>query len=172
MKILAPPSASRDTVAFHLPPMAGSTFRDSMFPWLWTAAVEYGIDPVGMVAQSGKETAWGTFPGNVKDWFYNPAGIKVAHDQLVMDLLATTDANHPLVHQQFQNWWVGAIAHAQHLRAYCNAPVDGLIVDPRYHLVIGRAEVVTWGELGGRWAGSPTYGIEIEDIMHRLAGSP
>jgi len=161
--ILGPASATRDVVLSNLETTV--LFRDVMFPELWAAAEEYGIDPVGMVAQSIKETGGGAFAGRVKPWFYNTAGIKVRHVADVMALLGTGDGDHPLVHQQFPGWRVGAVAHAQHLRAYCNTPVDGMIVDPRYQFVIGRHEAKTWADLGGKWAPSPSYGTEIEAIM-------
>jgi N-acetylmuramoyl-L-alanine amidase len=147
-----------------------------MAPALWAAGMEYGIDPVGMVAQSGKETGWGQYPGAVRDWFYNTAGIKVRYIDRVRALVAgitgvpvdQVSADHPLVHAQFPNWTVGAMAHAQHLRAYAGSQIVGLVVDPRYTLV-GPPYVSTWAGLGGRWAPSATYGTEIEAIMERLA---
>lgn len=165
--IIASPSASKFTVLSNLPLRANPTFANEMVPALWAAALAYGIDPVGMVAQSGKETGWGHFEGRVRPWFRNTAGIKVRHVALVMGLLGTEDGDHPLVHQQFPSWTVGAEAHAQHLRAYAGQPVDGLIVDPRYTLV-SAPFVTTWGELGGRWAPSSSYGTEIEAIMTTL----
>ncbi len=174
--IIGPASALRDTVEGNLPPSATSLFRGQMIPALWEAAVDHGIDPVGMVAQAGKETGWGAYTGNVRAEFYNPAGIKVRHTRMVREIIAaavdvTVDqvsGDHPLVHQQFPNWQVGAVAHAQHLLAYCGAQVDGLIVDPRFTL-IGPPPVTTWAELGGRWAPSETYGFEVEEIMRRLS---
>lgn len=169
MNILGPASALRATVEANLPLGTDSLFPGQLVPELWDAAVTYGIDPVGMVAQSGKETGWGAFPGRVKPWFRNTAGIKVRFDREAMALVPTIDPDHPLVHQQFPSWEVGAVAHAQHLRAYCNLPVTDLIVDPRYELVIGRHDVVRWSDLDGKWAG-PSYGTEIEIVMQRLRG--
>jgi hypothetical protein len=141
-------------------------FRDEMLPELWAAALPYGIDPVGMVAQSGKETGWGTFTGSVSPRFYNTAGIKIRHQDLFPGI---TDGDRPLAHQMFPNWRVGAVAHAQHLVAYTGGTVAGMVVDPRYNLVPA-PRVETWAELGGRWAPSPTYGREVEEIMGRLGG--
>lgn len=166
MKILAPASALRNTVEARLPTAVTTLFRMQMLPELWDAAVEYGVDPVGMVAQSGKETGWGTYTGQVIDRFYNTAGIKVRHQDLFPGI---TDDDKPLAHQMFPNWRVGATAHAQHLVAYAGGSVSGLIVDPRYTLV-GPPFVATWAELGGRWAPSTTYGLEIEAIMRILSG--
>ena len=169
MNILSPTTAPRTTVETNLPVEATVLFRNAMLPELWSAAVEYGVDPVGMVAQAGHETGWGVYAGRVKPWFYNTAGIKVRHVNDVLAILGSDDGDHPLVHQQFPNWQVGAAAHAQHLRAYCNLPVDGPIVDPRYIYVIGRHQAVTWADLGGKWAPAADYGQRIEDIIGRLA---
>jgi N-acetylmuramoyl-L-alanine amidase len=169
MRILAPASALRSTVEARLPAAATSLFRQQMLPELWDAAVTYGIDPVGMVAQSGKETGWGAFGGNVLPEFYNPCGLKVRHPDLFPGI---TDGDRPLAHQLFPNWTVGAHAHAQHLVAYTGGDVSelALIVDPRYTLV-GPPFVETWAGLGGRWAPSVSYGQEIEAIMRILAGT-
>lgn len=169
--ILGPASAPLEVVIGNLPAEATTLFRDLMFPALWAVAEDHNVDPVGVVAQSGKETAWGSFPGRVEPWFYNTAGIKVRDVVEVMRLVPTNDGDHPLVHAQFASWDVGALAHVQHLRAYCDQPVSGLIVDPRYLWVIGRHDCRTWADLGGRWAPSPTYGTEIEAIIRRLRGT-
>jgi len=175
LTILGPVTVSRETVLGNLPPEAEGLFVDDMFPELWQAAEDNGIRPEGMVAQAGKETSWGQYPGKVKPWFYNPAGIKVKHVAEVMALLGTDDQDHPLVHSQFPSWEVGAIAHAQHLREWCGQPVDGLNIDPRAEAVRGllptKGPAVTWADLGGRWAPSPTYGTELEDIIGRLGQS-
>jgi hypothetical protein len=144
-------------------------FTDSIFLEVWQAAEEHGINPVGMVAQALKETG-GDFPGRVKPWFHNTCGLKVRYLSEVMDLLGTSDGDHPLCHQQFPNWQVGACAHAQHLIRYTGGLVEELVVDPRYWLVSG-PPVTTWAELGGHWAPSQTYGQEIEALMSRLAGN-
>jgi hypothetical protein len=157
-------TAPQSLVLSNLPDETHPRFVDEMFPALWASALEYGIDPVGMVAQSGKETGWGNYTGKVLPGFYNTAGIKIRHQNMFPGI---TDGDKPLAHQMFPNWAVGAMAHAQHLRIYAGKPVLGLVVDPRYHLV-GPPPVLRWGELGGRWAPSVTYGLEIEAIMDRL----
>jgi N-acetylmuramoyl-L-alanine amidase len=168
MSILALPSAPREVVMGNLPDtVASAVFRDDMFPNLWDVALAYGIDPVGMVAQSGKETGWGTFGGQVSTEFHNTCGLKLHVSQQAL-FPGVTDDDHPLAHAMFANWHAGAHAHAQHLRAYTGTPVHGLIIDPRYTLV-GPPAVVTWAELGGRWAPSATYGLEIEELMVRLS---
>lgn len=139
-----------------------------MFPALWWAAVRYGVDPVGVVAQSWKETGGGHFTGRVKPLFYNTCGLKIRH----LDLFpGVTDGDNPLAHQMFPNWTIGALAHVQHLRAYAGwaVPEDELF-DPRYVYVIGRDPVDTFEELSGKWAPSPTYGQEIVRLAQQLAG--
>lgn len=97
----------------------------------------------------------------------NTAGIKVRHTDLFPGI---TDNDRPLEHQMFPNWEVGAVAQAQHVRAYAGLAVTGeLIVDPRYVWVIGHLSLTEWSELGGKWAPSPTYGVEIENLMQQLS---
>ena len=136
-------------------------------PALWDAALGYELDPVGLVAQAAHETGWGNFPGQVRPEFYNTCGLKVRHQDLFPGI---TDGDRPLAHQLFPNWQAGAVAHAQHLRAYANRPVDGLVVDPRYQFVIGRYTCVRYSDLGGRWAPSTSYGTAVEAVMTRLRG--
>lgn len=168
MKLISAPSADRSHVLQELNGLnPAPLFTADMFPAIWDAGLHYGVDPVGLVAQSFKETAGGRFTGNVRARFYNTAGIKIRH----LDLFpGVTDGDRPLAHQMFPNWPVGAAAQAQHVRAYAGAPVGGdLIVDPRYVWVIGNFSLTDWSDLGGRWAPSPTYGTEIEQIMQTLS---
>ena len=166
MLIVAPPSASRDRVHANLMNKYNphARFSGDMFIALWEAALHYEIDPVGVIAQSYKETAGGHYTGQVKPEFYNTCGLKVRH----LGIHPEVTGDKPLAHQMFPNWVVGAEAHVQHLRAYVNWPVHELIVDPRYELVIGNKNLVHWSELGGGWAPSPSYGVEIEAIMRAL----
>jgi len=172
MNILSEPTVTFSTIETNLPAQTATLFRSQMLPELWTAAVHYGVDPVGMVAQSGHETGWGTYMGKVKPWFYNTAGIKCRHHLDSVALIPSTDGEHPLAHQQFPSWEVGALAHAQHLRAYCNVPVADLVVDPRYSFVIGRHQAVRWADLSGKWAVPGVgYGEHLEETMERLRGA-
>lgn len=167
MRIIGPPSVRLlSDVNDKLQSMVTvPLFIDEMVPALWTAGIDYGIDPVGLIAQSFKETAGGMFTGNVQPRFYNTAGIKVRHPDLFPGI---TDGDNPLAHAMFPNWRIGARAHVQHVRAYTGWPVNNPIVDPRYELIIGRFSLENWLELGAKWAPSPTYGIEIEGIMYKL----
>jgi hypothetical protein len=146
---------------------AKQLFVDFIAPAVWRAAESLTVDPVGAVAQSYKETGAGTFGGKVKPQFYNTAGIKVRDVALVKQLTGDPSDDQPLAHQMFPNWEAGALAQAQHLRAYAGWPVAGLIVDPRYTFVVGHT-CQTFQELGGKWAPSPTYGVELVEIAGRL----
>jgi N-acetylmuramoyl-L-alanine amidase len=172
MKILGPPSASYDTVLARLRARGGvhERFINDMVPALWAAALKYGIDPVGMVAQSGKETAWGNFGGKVPWQFYNTAGNKI--NPAVQGLYpGITDGDNPLAHAQFANWKVGAECHAQHLRRYAGVPiqVETLLVAPRYYAVIqANTGITEWAELSGKWAPAASYGPTLESIIISL----
>lgn len=166
MRILGPPTATKagclDRVAAQ--GKVHARFAGEMFPALWEAAVARFVDPVGVIAQAGKETSWGNYSGKVRPEFYNTAGIKVRHLGLFPGV---DDGDNPLAHQRFANWTEGAIAHVQHLCAYAGVPVLGLIVDPRFELVSG-PPAETFEELGGKWAPSAKYGTELVTIAKRL----
>lgn len=166
--ILGPPTAQIGFVLSRLPKGTHTRFREDMLPALWVAAEDNGIDPVGMIAQSGKETGWGHFGGNVRPEFHNTCGLKLHINQQAL-FPGTTDGDRPLAHAMFANWRVGAVAQAQHLLAYAGKQVAAgpLIVDPRFELIRGFA-LTQWSELGGRWAPSSTYGSEIEAIIRTL----
>jgi hypothetical protein len=172
MRILGPPpkGVTLATVKTLLPGLGATPlFVNDMAPALWTAAVKYAVDPTGLIAQAFKETGGGTFKGNVRAEFCNPAGIKLRYPNLFPGV---TDGDNPLAHAMFPNWAVGAEAHAQHLRAYTGALIDGhLVVDPRLVFVVGRYQVETFEELGGKWAPSPTYGTELVAIASKLIGA-
>lgn len=167
MRIVGVASAPKATVLANLRAIGPhARFIDEMFPALWSAGEHYVIDPVGMVAQAAKETAWGRYSGKVPAWFCNTAGIKVANPPEVMRIIGTTDSNHTLCHSQFASFWVGAEVHAQHLRAYAGVPVVDRIYDPRYDAVTKRA--TEWKDLTV-WSESATYGTELEAMMARLS---
>lgn len=171
MRILGPESSPYQNVFENLASVgANALFVDLMFPSLWSAALKYGIDPVGMVAQSGKETAWGGFTGNVNKVFFNTCGLKNTDPQRSL-YPGITDKDNPLSHAMFSGWPEGAEAQAQHLRAYTGWKVlDQLIVDPRYELALKTTTTwcETWADLGGNWAPAADYGQKVEEIMVRL----
>ena len=86
MEIMRAPSADKGSVLAKLGTLTvAPRFTQEMFPALWDAALRYGIDPVGLVAQSYKETGKGNFGGQVKPQFYNTAGIKIRHVNRLFD---------------------------------------------------------------------------------------
>lgn len=166
MLIVGRPSADRRTVKNNLNELgANRLFLVDMLDALWEAALYYHLDPVGMVAQSFKETGAGKFGGRIDHRWFNTCGLKVRDQRIHPEL----DGDKPLAHAMFPNWQVGAEAHAQHLRAYAGWPVDGhMIVDPRYVWVIGKHQVTKYEDLGGKWAPNKTYGKEIVTIANKL----
>jgi hypothetical protein len=150
-------------------------FTVDMLPVLWWAARRYDVDPIGVVCQSGKETAWGRFPGAVRAWQHNTCGLRINQTGLgwIEDLRenvgVTCDiALHRVSHAAFATWHQGALAHVQHLLAYCGVSVPvAERTDPRFSLVTG-ADLVHWRELSGRWAPSSTYGLEIEAMITEI----
>jgi hypothetical protein len=172
MNIMGPPSASLEVVQRKLREQnRGSVFTDLMVPALYEEGLRWGVDPVVMIAQSAKETAWGTFPGKVKGWFNNPAGIKV--HPMEQALLAEvskepTRGESSLDHARFANWTQGARAQAQHLRRYAGMPVPDNEVVYQRHWVVQLFRLKTVFDLSGRWAPSPSYGSEIVDIARTL----
>lgn len=166
MRILGPPTGDKATALSRLAQLGATPlFTQQMLPALWSAAVKYAIDPLGMVAQAFKETGGGKYGGKVPPQFHNTCGLKLRYPGLFPE--ATGDM--PLAHSQFASWDVGAEAHAQHLRAYTGCAIEGhLNVDPRWVFVFGRYRAETFQELGGKWAPSVTYGLEIVEIAEQL----
>lgn len=170
MRIIGPESAPTSLVrGAALQLGATSLFIGDMFEPLWQAALAYGIDPVGMIAQAAKETGWGSFPGKVLPGFCNTAGIKIRN----LGATGYPVGDERFAHQQFATWDNGARAHAQHLCAYAGVPVPAAeLVDPRYHLVAGKHWCESFEDLSGKWAvPGPTYGPELVAIARKLQGA-
>lgn len=173
MRIIGPPTSTLQRVNQALANMPATTlFTTEIVPALWNAAARVLIDPVGVIAQSYKETGGGSFLGKVKPQFYNTCGLKVRHQDLFPEL----GDDKPLAHAMFASWAVGAEAHVQHLRAYAGYPVPlyELVVDPRYTYALrtGRLALENFEDLGGLWAPAPTYGTEIVTIARKLQEIP
>lgn len=168
MNIIGPPSASLEVVQRKLREQNRSVlFTNEIVPALYKEGLRYGVDPVLMIAQCAKETGWGTFPGKVKPWFNNTAGIKVHPTEQAL-YPGVTDGDNPLAHERFASWTMGARAQAQHLRRYAGMPVpDDEVVYPR-HWVVQLYRLKTVFDLSGRWAPSPSYGSEVADIARTL----
>lgn len=179
MWIIGPPTAALAQVGQNLRnrPNTHARFALDMLQPLWFAALQYRIDPLGMVAQAYKETGGGNYPGKVRPEFYNTAGIKVRYQNLAFTEYGSGAqqpllGDQPLAHQMFPNWYTGARAHAQHLCAYAGVPVpEWELVDPRYQYIYGQVALGTFEELGGvgRWAPNPLYGMEIVKLALELS---
>jgi hypothetical protein len=171
MRILGPARAPLSTVRERSAAVALAWFVEDVLPHVWAEAERLGVDPVGMWQQAIKETGGGRFGGAVSPKACNPCGLKITHVGLYGP---ATDGDQPAAHAMFPSWQVGARAQAQHLRAYAGwpLPADELVVDPRYVWLFagGRPKhwCEHWSDLGGKWAPSPTYGIEIETGVGRL----
>jgi len=174
MNIMGPPSASLEVVQRRLREQnRPAFFTDVMVPALYKEASRLGVDPVIMIAQSAKETNYGQFTGKVKDWFCNPAGIKVSPKEqtLLRDLKTAAginDPDHALDHARFATWTQGAKAQAQHLRRYAGVPVPDEDVVYGRHWTVMLHRLRTVFDLSGKWAPSPTYGSEIVAIARTL----
>jgi hypothetical protein len=167
MRIMGAPTATSTTVRKNMAALGvGTLFTNEMFPPIWHAAQEAGIDPVILTAQAGKETGWGRFGRATTPDHHNTCGLKIKKPEGLAD-------DDPNAHQRFPNWRVGATAHAQHLRAYCGVyyPEYVAIHSPRYPIVVSLGLKITDIEqLGsGRWAPSTTYGAEVAATAKRLA---
>jgi hypothetical protein len=175
MRIIATTTVPLADVLKRLPALGASElFVKEMAPALWQAGTRLLIFPPALLAQSIKETAWGTYPKNVPEWFRNTCGLKVPNPDKVMALTGSANEDQALVHHQFGNWDEAATAHAQHVRAYASAPVVGeLIVDPRYQLVLGlRRGLTDWEQFGnGNWAKAADYGTSLVGIANKLMGA-
>lgn len=167
MDIAGTPTASWETVHTNMIRLgATDLFIDTIAPTVWQAALDYRLDPVGVVAQSAHETGWASFPRKTQPWHRNTCGLKVADYKLLEQW--GIDSEHPLAHAQFATWQMGALAHVQHLWAYLGWPVPLRdLVDPRYHHIDQTRRVTTYQELGGRWAGAG-YGARVVDVAARL----
>lgn len=164
MRIIGPPCTPLDRVTAGLASAGATTlFLDDILPAVWAAGTRYGIDPAGLAAQAAKETGYGAFGGAVTADFRNPAGLKVR----ALGRAPFPAGDEPLAHASFPTWRTGALAQAQHVCAYAGLPLpDGeILVDPRWDWVAGKYALENWAQLGTRWAPSPTYGIEIEQML-------
>ncbi len=129
-------------------------------PIFWQIAKDAVINPVGVYAQSAKETAFGNFGGVLDNTYCNPCGMKTTQGGGNYD---------PAAHQKFSNWREGINAQVDHLALYAgvlgypraNTP------DPRhFDFIKGTAHY--WEDLGGKWAPSSTYGENIVTMMGQI----
>lgn len=172
MLIIGPPTADWASVRPRLAQLGSSeVFAKDIAPAVWAAAVDYGIDPVGMLAQSAHETGWGKFARACKAWHRNTGGLKV-RDLKALAALGIADDADPLLHAQFATWRMGAEAQAQHLWAHVGRHVPpGRLVDPRYDWVIGKYKLEHFDQLGnGPWTPTVGYGQKVVSLAAQLQG--
>ncbi len=160
--IVAPPSATYDTVKANIPATAHPRFTGEMLPHLWREAPRGGIDPVVMVAQCAWETGWGHYGGTLPPESSNVCGLKTR---------SGGDNKDPRAHEFFYSFREGAIAQRQHLRSYVGLPITGPRFTARAQYVEARNQPVTYvEELGGRWAPNPDYGRNVAKTVRLLRG--
>lgn len=121
---------------------------------LYEEAVDEGIRPEVVFAQSMNETGWLQFGGDVKIEQFNFAG------------LGATGGG--VAGAQFESVRQGLRAQVQHLKAYAtDEKPKKEIVDPRYNLVTkGTAPYVEWLGINENpkkvgWAGALRYGMTL-----------
>lgn len=157
---MGPASADYATVLAHVPGSAAPWYSAQALPHLWTAALDLGIDPLVMCAQTAVETGWGTFDGAIDASWNNTCGLKVRDAR----------GDRPEDHARFADLATGCRAHACHLLAYATTgPLPAWNPDPRSDFV-PRGAAPTVQDLSGLWAPSRTYGQDIAAIVHRLRG--
>ena len=128
-----------------------------------------GVNWAVAYVQAAKETGYGRFGGVLDESFHNPCGLKNPAGGGDYD---------PDAHKRFDNWDQGVMAHLDHLALYAGAQgypkiqyidkwkgelVGDETYDPRhigwYSTLHGKSPTVN--SLGGAWAPSETYGVEI-----------
>ena len=129
-------------------------------PKFWELAEKVGINPVGLFAQSAKETGYMKFGGVIDASYHNTCGLKNTSGGGNYD---------PDAHKMFDSWDDGIQAHIDHLALYAGAygyPKSNTL-DPRHFTFInGTAD--TWEALSGKWAPSESYGSSIVGMMHEI----
>lgn len=128
----------------------------------WQIAGDVGLNPVGVYAQTAKETGFGRFGGVIDASYCNPCGLKVRSGGGNYD---------PKAHKRFKNWPEGIQAHVDHAALY--AGVAGypkkVTPDPRHFTwIAGKAKY--WEDLSGKWAPSATYGTAVVKMMEQIEG--
>ena len=129
---------------------------------LYEEAVDEGIRPEVVFAQSMNETGWLQFGGDVKIEQFNFAG------------LGATGGG--VAGAQFESVRQGLRAQVQHLKAYAtDEKPKKEIVDPRYnHVTKGTAPYVEWLGINENpkkvgWAGALRYGMTlVKSVMKPL----
>lgn len=118
------------------------------------------VNPAIAYVQAAKETGFGKFGGVLDESFHNPCGLKIAAGG------SDTDPN---AHKRFDDWDQGVQAHLDHLALYAGVdgyPRDNTYDERQFRTVKGTSPTVN--SLGGKWAPSPTYGEEVNQLYNDL----
>ena len=145
-------------------------------PIMWDCAIENGIDPVILIAQSMKETGWYNFGGVVPASYHNPCGLKITKGGGDYEVGA---------HMRFASWEEGIMAQSDHLALYAGGPnmpkyspecgshqnenckANGTTKDPRHFTYLfGKCPTVE--SLGCNWAPSASYGTDIVKMIQEV----
>lgn len=142
---------------------ANQLFID-LAPLYYSVSVQKGVDPAVTYTQSAKETNFLRFGGVLDASYFNPCGLKTTAGGGDKDASA---------HTRFKSWEEGITAQVDHLALYAgaNGYPKADTPDPRHFASIcGKAPMVE--DLGGRWAPSKNYGIEVVNLMKELYSFP
>jgi hypothetical protein len=91
----------------------------------------------------------------------------VTEDQNNFCGLGATGPGHP--GHSFPDERTGVRAHVQHLKAYASTdPLNGELVDPRYHYVEPKGKAPDIFGLAGTWAADPEYATKLVDLLEIL----
>lgn len=125
-----------------------------VIPIAYKLSVEYGLDPVVVIAQIAVETGYCRFGGKVSPSYHNTCGLK------------TKDGKG---FNRFDSWEEGIEAHIQHLALYVNAPnlKNKTIVDPR-HFNSLRGTAKTVNDLSRKWCTTSDYGKKLNNLCKEI----
>ncbi|MDL2224580.1 glucosaminidase domain-containing protein [Bacteroidales bacterium OttesenSCG-928-M06] len=159
--ILTKPSANVDQMKAWAKAKGATLHFIGLADIFWTTCISLGVDPVVAYCQSGKETGYGKYNGAVSLKHKNTCGLKKEN----------RNDDNPEDHAVFATWEDGIMAHVEHLALYAGASgfpkKESERKDTRhYGYLKGQAKTVE--ELGGKWAVSKTYGIEIVALMKEV----
>lgn len=131
-------------------------FRQAI-PIAYRLSLQYGIDPVLVIAQIALETGYCRFGGKVSPSHHNTCGLKTKDGKSF---------------HKFDSWEQGIEAHIQHLALYANAPKlkNKIIVDPR-HFDSLRGTAKTVNDLSMKWATNSDYGKKLNSLCDEITKS-
>lgn len=131
---------------------AHQTFID-LAPTYYKVSQNAGVNPLVTYAQSAKETGYFKFGGVLNITYNNPCGMKIS---------AGGGDKDPNAHMRFKSWEEGIQAQVDHLALYAgqNGYPKANTPDPR-HFAFIKGTAPTVEDLGGKWAPSATYGVDI-----------